>query len=109
MKSILVPAIRIDAFESQLATAWAIASRFDSYIEAIFVPPVVLEVIAGDRLGATVAVEKSIDKAHEEDARSAFHNFLRSKRWPQAEIAKDGWPSARWNDTTCVLDNLGPF
>ncbi len=91
MKTILVPVESHDAMRSTLATALALARRFDSYIEGFALRFRVNEFIAVDMAGAIpleTLREESLDEAKR--ARLLFENFMRENAVPQAEGAASG-------------------
>ncbi len=91
MKTILVPVESHDAMRSTLATALALARRFDSYIEGFALRFRVNEFIAVDMAGAIpleTLREESLDEAKR--ARVLFENFMRENGVPQAEGAAGG-------------------
>ncbi len=96
MMTILVPVESHDAMRSTLATALALARRFDSYIEGFALRFRVNEFIAVDMAGAIpleTLREESLDEAKR--ARVLFESFMRENNVPQAEGATGG-PSYGW-------------
>jgi len=86
MKTILVPVEPHDAMRSTLATALALARRFDSYIECFALRFRVNEFIAVDMAGAIpleTLREESLDEARR--ARGLFEAFMQETGVPRAE------------------------
>jgi nucleotide-binding universal stress UspA family protein len=91
MKTILVPVESHDAMRSTLATALALARRFDSYIEGFALRFRVNEFIAVDMAGAIpleTLREESLDEAWR--ARSLFETFMGEHGVPRADAAGGG-------------------
>jgi nucleotide-binding universal stress UspA family protein len=91
MKTILVPVESHDAMRSTLATALALARRFDSYIEGFALRFRVNEFIAVDMAGAIpleTLREESLDEAKR--ARVLFESFMQENGVRQTEGAAGG-------------------
>jgi len=88
MKTILVPTESHEAMRSALATALALARRFDSYIEGFALRFRVNEFIAVDMAGAIpleTLREESLDEGRR--ARTLFEAFMRENAVPRADAA----------------------
>jgi nucleotide-binding universal stress UspA family protein len=88
MKTILVPTESHEPMRSALATALALARRFDSYIEGFALRFRVNEFIAVDMAGAIpleTLREESLDEARR--ARAVFESFMRDNAVPRNDPA----------------------
>ena len=103
MKTILLPLEESGSLRSMLDTAWLAATRFGSYIEALYIrralPGVVVADIGGYAAAAPDLVEsfEAEDRERGQHVRKIFEDFLREKNIePGADAAAPGRPHAAW-------------
>ena len=95
MKSILVPVEDHDQMEGVLATALAIARKFDSYLEGIPLGPDIAEMVAADFSMSGVIFDDRTRREFLRHAAETFEGFMARKRVPRRSDEGRG-PSFGW-------------
>ena len=102
MKTILVPFYDDDIAETALGTAWLVADRFKSYVEALFVmrPPQIFDGEGIALAGSYMTQLKDEEKRLAESANKRFQSVVQSRGITIAEVStpSDG-VTAGWRET----------
>jgi len=101
MKTLLVPVHDDDVAETALGTACALATRFQSYIEGLYVRPLP-QIVAGEGItvpGAYVTQPAEDGQELAEAARARFESFMSERGIPLGGVGGDpDGPAAGWRE-----------